>query len=210
MGLLRNIEVSNNQTPRVCNFDITDYYDEGVVGYGCSGITVDLKTQINFANSYTTARATRDAWFNSVKDYFLATYGWFYDDSFEDFAYNNNCISLEKRQAILDSFFGPTGFLEKYKLFVIKSAQWWNCLLYPIHKQTGIVTDSLNMLTYYRDPDANVNPIIDYVWNYEVDYTNYQEPSRAKYYEFRKVMGDMMQALKQMMIITGGHTFTKL
>lgn len=208
MGLLKNIEVWNNQTPRVCNFDIQDYYAEGTVGYECSGIVVDLKTQIDFTNNYTTALSTRDAWINSINEYFLATYDFFYDNSFEDFAYNNKCISLEKRQAILDSYYGPNGFLEKYKLFVIKSTQWWNCVFYPVDKQTGIVTYSETMWTY-PSTEPGIGPLNTYTWEYEVDFTNYQEPSRERYNEFRTVMGDMMQSLKQMLIITGGHTFAK-
>jgi len=206
MGLLRNIEIWNNQRPRVCNFDLSDYCGEGSLGNTCTTNTTPIN-DIDWSNSQETARETRAAWLNAINLYVVATNAFFYEPagcntestSCVPEQQNFKCNSAEQFQQLSDLYYGPEGFLEKYKTWQIKSQQWWNCLLTAPDKQEGIQTYSQTM---------NSSPTTTYTWTYTVDYTNYQTPDQTKYLEYRNAMGDMMQSLKQLMTAGTGQPFT--
>lgn len=202
MGFIRNIELWNSQRPRQAGFDIADYCTEGTIGNTCTGYSPDLKTQIDFTGHVTTAEATHDAWLRSISELFLAFHGFFIDYSGDSPVRLTKCISDSEYYRLLSYYYGENGFLGKYKIWRVKQRQWFNCLVLPIDKQTGVVEYTQTMEVAPSTPTET--------WVYNVDYTDWQEPSRAKYYEFRNAMRDMMQAYRKLFFIMGNHPLTPL
>lgn len=210
MGFIRNFEIWNNQRPRVCNFDILDYCAEGIIGNTCTEITTPIDSIDWDITPFTTSKASRDAWINAVNEYVLALNTFYYDDGWQgetggyptDFPGENNvkCITPENYGKFLDLYYGPTGFIAKYKEWLPASLLWWNCILNPIYKQTGIVTDTVLLPV---SPQLPSQP-----WTFTVDYTNYQTATKARYLEYRAALDAMLAALKIFMHISGKQPLT--
>lgn len=208
MGFIRNFEIWNNQRPLVCGFDVVDYCDGGVIGNTCTENTTPLYG-IDQDSNYSTARATRDAWLKAINEYALALFAFYYDDGWEDegggyptsfpIELNTRCITTEDYGKILDLYYGPTGFLEKYKLWQIANQKWWNCILNPVDKLTGVYNYSTTM------PSSQTT---SYTWNFSIDYTNYQTADKARYLEYRAAFDTMLASLKIFMHVAGKNPLT--
>jgi hypothetical protein len=201
MSLIKNIQLWNNQIPRQLGFDILDYCGDGSIGNSCTGYTPDLKTGIDFLNEETTANATHDSWIKSVDSLFLAFHGFFMDSTVDPPVRLTDCISDSEYDRLLSYYYGESGFLGKYKIWRVKQRQWFNCLLFPGDKQNGVVAYSTTLPT---------SPTTTSTWNYNVDFTEWQTPTRSKYYEYRNAMRDMMQAFKRLFFIMGNHPMTPI
>ena len=209
MSFIKNIEIWNNHRPRVCNFDIQDYCFDGSLGNTCTENTGIPETEYSF----TTARATYEAWLKAVNEYFIASYAFYYDIEYIDpntgdiiipeGLINEKCNSLSNLTAMCDLYYGqPDGFIIKSINFRSKREQMQNSLL-PTgdpNKKTGIETNTINIPVGPNVPDQP--------YTYTIDFTNYQTPEYSHYLEYRTVMGLMMQQLKKIMTATGNHPLT--
>ena len=210
MGFIRNFEIWNNQRPRVCNFDVIDYCDGGVIGNSCTEIVTPVGSFIEDSNLI--ARATRDAWFKAINEYVLALNAFYFETGTgpnppggypELFDQNNiKCITPTNYGKFLDLYYGPTGFIAKYKEWLQAKQLWWNCL-YDVgdpEKLTGIYTYTISSF-----PTA---PNQSQPWTYTIDYTNYQVATKARYLEYRVALDAMLAALKIFMQSGGKQPMT--
>jgi uncharacterized protein (TIGR02145 family) len=209
MGFIRNFEIWTNQRPRVCNFDIMDYIETGIIGNSCTENTRSLDS-IDWADSQTTANATHDAWLKAVNEYFLSALAFFYQSSYQNYQGHPNpipdqdnfrCITPENYNKIIDLIYGPDGFWEKSFDFDVARLLWWNCLLDPgsPNKRTGTYSDT------FRRPTGKYSYIDK---PFTVDFANYQTPSYEKYLEFRSKMDPMLASLKIIMQTAFKHPLT--
>jgi hypothetical protein len=192
MGFLRLYEITHNQRPLVCNFDILDYVTSTTVGTDCG--TPALLDDIDQTDNFATALDTRDSWVNSVKEFLAATFARYY----QGVDFMPLCISQENFDTLLEMAYGNTGFFSKYKAWHQKSLLIWNTILPALSKQTGEVTDT------YTLP---ISPSTTEVWEYMIDYTDYQTLTRSIYQDYRTSMGEMMQSLKQLLMAANGDSF---
>ena len=207
MGFIRNFEIWNNQRPLICNFDILDYCSAGIIGNTCTENTTAIDN-IDWEDSYSIARSTGNAWFQAVNEYTIATFANFYENASCNTEATScipdqqitKCTDADNFAKLTSLYYGPDGFIEKYKLWFIARQKWWNCVVNPIYKLTGVHTYSETIPSY-------IDTV--YTWDYSIDYTNYQTVDKIKYLEYRNAMGDMMQSLKQLMIAGLDHPFTK-
>lgn len=211
MGFIRNFEIWNNQRPRVCNFDIIDYCDRGVIGNSCTENTTPLDT-IDQVDNYLNAVSTHNAWILAVNKYVVALNAFYLETGTgpnppggypQLFDQNNiKCITPVNYGKFLDLYYGPTGFIAKYKEWWEASLRWWNCL-YPagdlVNKKTGLET-------FYRTfPTA---PNQTQPWTFTIDFTNYQVATKARYLEYRAALDAMLAALKIFMQSSGKQPMT--
>lgn len=210
MSFIKNIDIWNNYIPRVCNYDTEDYCSWGAIGNTCTN-----NTQIpNTENIFTTARATSDAFIKDINNYIYSTIPYYYDIEYTDpitgveivpdGLLNDKCITVENYNALLNLYFGPNGLLHKYHYdFIPKRHQLANSLLADgdPEKLTGIVTYIARFEDEYRG--GGVDHTIS------IDFTNYQTPSYDIYLEYRTVLGDFMQHVKNIMTASANHPLTK-
>ena len=208
MSFIKNIQIWNNQRPRVCNFDILDYCNVGGIGNTCTGNTGTPNTE----DGFTTARATYDAWIKSVNEYFLASVSFYYDIGFDDPSvsnivipedlFNDKCNTQENYTKLCNLYYGPNGFIEQMYLFEIKRAQLENSLLADTdpNKKTGVYTGTVLRLV---SPFAQPVP-----YTYSIDYTDYQTPEYSYYEEYREILGELMQRLKKIITATSNSSLT--
>jgi hypothetical protein len=194
MGFLRLYEITHNQRPLVCSFDVLDYITSTVIGTDCG--TPALLDDIDQTDNFSTAIATRDAWVTSIKNFFSATFTRYINN--DDDTLMSLCISQENFDTLIEMAYGTTGFFSKYKEWHQKSLLIWNTIIPEIDKQTGEVTD-----TYILPDNHNTTE----VWEYTIDYTDYQTLTRSIYQDYRTSMGEMMQSLKQFLIAINGDSF---
>jgi hypothetical protein len=192
MGFLRLYEITHNQRPLVCSFDVIDYVTNTSIGTDCG--TPDLIEDIDQTDNFSTARATRNVWMASVADFFTATFARYY----QDVDFMPLCISQENFDTLIEKAYGTTGFFSKYKEWHQKSLLIWNTIIPALSKQTGEVTDTYTLPT---------SPSTTEVWEYTIDYTDYQTLTRSIYQDYRTSMGEMMQSLKQFLIAANGDSF---
>lgn len=187
--------------------DILDYCTAGVIGNTCTSDVRPLYA-IDQEDNLSIANGAKNAWLKAINEYQIATMAMFYENdlcntestSCVPAQFNSKCNTVENFQKLSSLFYGPDGFIEKYKTWQIKREQWWNCVTDPVYKLNGIhsYSDVIN---------SSINTT--YTWEYSIDYTNYQTPDKAKYLEYRTAMGNMMQSLKQLMIAGMDHPFTE-
>jgi uncharacterized protein (TIGR02145 family) len=208
MSFIKNIELWNNQRPRVCDFDILDYCYVGGIGNTCTESTNAPNTE----DSFLTARVTSDAWLKAVNEYFIASVSFYYDQGFNDSTVssivipdgllNEKCNPLSNYTELCALYYAqPDGFIMKSIDFKIKRAQLENSLLPDSdpNKKTG---------TYSYTESIPNSPFTAVPYTYTIDFTNYQTPDYDNYIEYRTILGDMMQQLKKIMTATGNHSFT--
>jgi len=206
MGLIKNIEIWNNQRPLVCNFDIFDYCTSGGIGNTCT----DNTAYPNLEELSITATATSDAWFKAVNQYFEASLSFYMDTPYvtntgqvivpEDL-FNDKCNTIANYNEICNMYYGQNGFIEKSLDFRIKRSQLINSLFADGDpaKLNGIHTYTLML------PNG-ISTAIPYT--YTIDYTNYQTPNYDTYLEYRTVLGEMMQSIKQIIYVTSNSSLT--
>jgi uncharacterized protein (TIGR02145 family) len=211
MGFIRNFEIWNNQRPRVCNFDIIDYCDRGVIGNSCTENTTPLDT-IDQVDNYLNAVSTHNAWILAVNKYVVALNAFYFETGTgpnppggypQLFDQNNiKCITPVNYGKFLDLYYGPTGFIAKYKEWWEASLRWWNCL-YPagdlMNKKTGLQT-------FFRTFPTTPNQTQP--WVFTIDFTNYQVATKARYLEYRAALDAMLAALKIFMQSSGKQPMT--
>ena len=200
MGFIRNFEIWTNQRPRVCNFDVLDYVVAGVVGNNCTGNVTSME-DIDWEGSITTARATGGAWLKSTHEYFLATHAFYIENEVDEGEYGmpyvpggiiTRCITTGEEARFRDLYFGPNGFIDKYKAWFLESMRWFNCLTNPQNKQTGIISYVHDFFPLgYQVPSGN--------YTFTTDVTNYQTPTNEGYLSYREKLDDMLAALKIVM-----------
>lgn len=209
MSFIKNIEIWNNQRPRICNFDLLDYCYSGAAGNTCTENTNAPNTE----ELFTIARATYDAWKKAVNEYFLASFAFYFDYAFDDpnvsnvviaeGLLNEKCNPMVNLTAMCDLYYGrPNGLLMQMIDFQSKRMQLYNSLLADGHpdKKTGIESYTENVPLGPR--------MASELYTYTVDYTNYQTPSYDTYLEYRTIMGKMMQQLKKIMVATSNSSLT--
>lgn len=208
MSFIKNIQIWNNQIPRVCNFDILDYCYVGGIGNTCTGNTDVPDTEDGFS----TARTSYNAWTKAVNQYFLASISFYYDIGFDDSSvssiiipdgfFNDKCNTQENYTKLCDLYYGPNGFIEQTYLFEIKRAQLQNSLLADTdpNKKTGVYTETVLRLV---SPFAQPVP-----YTYSIDYTDYQTPEYSYYEEYREILGELMQRLKKIITATSNSSLT--
>jgi hypothetical protein len=192
MGFLRLYEITHNQRPLVCSFDVIDYVTNTSIGTDCG--TPDLIEDIDQTANFTVATQTRDAWVASVEDFFSASFARYY----QELEFMPLCISESDFDTLVEMAYGTTGFFSKYKEWHQKSLLIWNTILPELSKQTGEVTDT------YTLPDSSSTTE---EWEYTIDYTDYQTLTRSIYQDYRTSMGEMMQSLKQFLTAINGDSF---
>jgi len=213
MGFIRNFEIWNNQRPRVCSFDLDDYCTSwGNLGNTCTENTTapDLGSE---SNSFTTSRATFDAWGKAVNEYFLASLAFYYDYAYQDpitqeilipdGLLNEKCNPRRNYNALCDLFYGyPHGFYYNMIAFRSIKMQINNSFMQDgdPDKRTGVHTFTELITTTPRTA-----PI---TYTYTVDFTNYQSPDYNHYLEYRTILGNLLQWYKKLMKATAGHPFT--
>ena len=213
MGFIRNFEIWNNQRPSVCSFDINDYCVYwGNVGNTCTGnqAAPDMGSE---SDSFTTSRATYEAWVKAVAEYFLASIRFFEDVSYEDpithewvipdGLYNEKCNPRSNYDELCNLFYGyPHGFYYNVVAFRSIKMQINNSFMQngDPDKRTGVHT-----FTEIISTSPRVEGI---VYTYTVDFTNYQSPDYNHYLEYRTILGNFLQWYKKLMKATAGHPFT--
>ena len=199
MGFIRNFEIWNNQRPRICSFDIADYCnDYDAIGNTCTENTgaPDMSTD---AEMFTTARETHDAWTRAFNEYVLASLTFY----FEEYDFNDRCISLDEYNALCDLYYNQTdGFFMKDIAFISKRMQLANSFTPDgdPNKRTGIHSFTKIIYTQRNTPGIP--------YTYTVDFTNYQSPDYNHYLEYREVLGDLLQLAKKIMTATADHPLT--
>ena len=208
MGLIKNIEIWNNQRPRVCNFDVLDACYSGEIGNTCTGNT----SPGNLEDSFSTARATFDSWAQAVNQYILASLSFYYEVEYIDPSTGNiiisgtdlnlNCNSQENFNKLCALFYGSTGFVMMQIDFKIKRAQLENSLLSSSdpNKKTGVHTYTEVIPTGPLSPTTN--------YTYSIDFTNYQSPDYNTYLQYRTSLGIMMRQLKKIITATSNSSLT--
>jgi len=88
-------------------FDLEDYRTSGFFGRNYSGTTV---TNLNWADPYTTFRATRDAHYKAVTEYYMAS------------------INMAEVSNRLNIFYANKTFCEKGGLFKVKELEFWGMM----------------------------------------------------------------------------------
>jgi len=201
MSFIKNIQVWNNQIPRVCNFDFEDYTTSGWVGNNCRLFT---NPQDNYNNLCaediaTTARATRDAYVRSLDQLFDSIYEFYFNQDNPTYGItrseNNNCITPTQRQAFLDAYWGPTGLKSKlWDVLFIKQPQLFNAM-YPScssEKYNGIQDFTVNWQSAYGQPSTPVT--------YQIDFTNYQSLNYYIVDAYELAIKNLMQEVKNTLI----------
>lgn len=208
MGLIKNIEIWNNQRPRFCNFDVLDACYSGAAGNTCTGNTGPG----NLDDGFTTARATFDAWLKAVNEYVIASLAFYYEVEYLDPSTGNiiipetdlnlKCNTQENFNKLCALYFGSTGFVMMQIDFEIKRLQLENSLLSNSdpNKKTGVYTYTELM------PTGPLSPPTSYT--YSVDFTDYQSPDYNTYLQYRTSLGIMMRQLKKIITATSNSSLT--
>lgn len=89
-------------------FDLEDYRTSGFFGRNYSGSTVDI---LPWSDTYTTFRATRDAHYKAVNEYYMAS------------------INMAEVSNRLNIFNANKTFCEKGGLFKVKEIEFWQMML---------------------------------------------------------------------------------
>jgi len=212
MGFIKNIEIWNNQRPRVCSFDLDDYcYYYGAVGNTCTENTAAPDMTGN-GDMFTTANATHDVWAKAVIEYFTASIAFYREADYQDpvtgeiiipQVLNERCIPRDEYNKLCNLFYNQTdGFYMKDIAFQAKKMQIRNSfkLNTDPNKLTGI--HSFTQLIETSPQSTGI------IYTYTVDFTDYQAPDYNHYLEYRTVLGDLMQLVKKLMTATADHPLT--
>lgn len=201
MSFIKNINIWNNQIPRVCNFDYEDYVFTGWVGNNCNGryhagFNYD---NLCFEDIVVSARAERNAYVFSLDRLFDSIYEFYFNQDNPTYGItrseNNNCITPAQRQAFLNAYWGPTGLKQKlWDVLYIKQTQMFNAMFIDCssEKKQGVQTLEVDWRNAYDEA-----PILT---SYQVDFTNYQNMSYHILDDYELAFKNLMQEVKNTLI----------
>ncbi len=201
MSFIKNIEIWNNQIPRVCNFDYEDYTSSGWVGNNCNHINEPLNNYINLCmeDVATTARATRNAYVLGLDRLFDSIYEFYFNQANPTYGIprseNNNCITPAQRQAFLNAYWGPTGLKQKlWDVLYIKQEQMFNAMFIDCssEKKQGVQTLEVEWRNAYDEARIPTT--------YQVNFTNYQNMTYFILDDYELAFKNLMQEVKNTLI----------
>lgn len=203
MSLLKNIDIWKGNIPRVCNFDLLDYCDLGVIGNNTTGLSGVQTNSSSYADGlYLNARATRDAYQKALDEMVLALMGSYVDQ--EDYDGNPfpTCITEEEWNNIWAFLNGPDGPYYKFRDFSIQQALFFNSLMPSNLKRTDTVT---TMFKINIRPYEGPNSIVDIPFT--IDYSTALYPTLQTYKNYTKSLRDYVQSFKRVFQALNNDTF---
>jgi hypothetical protein len=203
MSFIKNIEIWNNQKPRVCSFDLEDYCTAGLIGNNTTGLS-GIQTErcyepgncqpIYRDDIWATARATSDAWMKAVNEYILAVMAHYVDNESQEGTPFHECVTEAEWNAMWDLINGPQGPYMKFMDFAIKRDLFFNSLMPSSLKRTDVGSGLIRINIRPYD-----GPRSDQAINYTIDFKTLLYPTQEAYLEYTKALRDVVQSVDRVM-----------
>jgi hypothetical protein len=139
MGFIRNIEVWNNQIPKVCDYDICDYINNNIIGTGTTEVSCVIWEEM-----FGTATATKSAFMKALYDYILST---------------TMCVSGETCEPIYEQKIYTDFYEGTYLDYHIKFRLFWN--MFTCEPLTGVQSEVI-LIPQFSGGSLPYNYDIDY------------------------------------------------
>lgn len=205
MSFINNIDIWKGNRPRVCNFDLADYCENGYVGNnttGLDGIQGNQQYYFDPDALWATARATADAYMKSVNEFILATIAHYNDNESAELNPFPGCITEEEWNGMWAFLNGPEGPYVKFKDYVIQRALFFNSIMPTRLKRTDTVTTDYKInIRPYQGPNS-----IETIY-FTIDYSTSLYPTLEGYKNYTKSIRDVTQSVKRVMQALNKDTF---
>ena len=202
MSFIKNIEIWNNQIPRVCNFDFLDYCTGGYIGNNTTGLN-SIRTDYYYPDALgATAAETGNAYMKTIDSFILATMANYVDNESYDGNPYPTCITEAEWNGIWDFLNGPDGPYFKYRDYVIQRALFFNSLLPSNLKRTDTVSSNYKInIRPYQGPNS-----IETIY-FTIDYSTALYPTLQTYKNYTKSVRDLTQSVKRVFQALNNDTF---
>jgi len=205
MSFINNIDIWKGNRPRVCNFDLDAYCNNGYIGNnttGLNGITTDGEWYFGPDSLWSTARATAVVYMKTVDEFVLATIAHYNDNESAELNPFPGCITEAEWNGIWDFLNGPDGPYVKHKDFTIQQALFFNSLMPTNLKRTDTVTTDYKInIRPYQGPNS-----IQTIY-FTIDYSTSLYPTLERYKNYTKSLRDFVQSVKRVFQALNKDTF---